>query len=288
MPPLTWLITGTSSGLGLALAEELLSRGENVIATARSASSRLASLQSAGATILDLDITASETELFAKIQTSIKMYGGIDVLVNNAGTFEWGLIEETRNEEWVRHFETNVLGAIKLTRAILPHFRRRKSGKVVFVGSENGWRGSAGTGAYSVSKFALEGFVETLQRETSHLGIQSIIFEPGEFRTSVLSSSAKESQLVGDPDYGEFVESIQAGLKESDGKQKGDPKKGVKIMVDVVKGEGVALGRTMPKRMPLGKGCLETVRRKCLETLEVCEEWEQVIESTDFDEVETK
>ncbi len=62
-----------------------------------------------------------------------------------------------RNEEWVRHFETNVLGAIKLTRAILPHFRRRKSGKVVFVGSENGWRGSAGTGAYSVSKFALEG-----------------------------------------------------------------------------------------------------------------------------------
>lgn len=126
----------------------------------------------------------------------------------------------------------------------------------------------------------------SLTKEISHFGIQSIIFEPGAFRTTVLSSSARDSKFIDDDDYGELARRVQMGLKASDGKQKGDPRKAVKIMVDVVKSEGVAQGKEMPGRMLLGKGCLETVRRKCMETLELCDEWEDVIGSTDYDEVE--
>lgn len=125
-----------------------------------------------------------------------------------------------------------------------------------------------------------------MQEETSHLGIQSIIFEPGEFRTTILSSSARESKLAENSDYGNLAKRVQEGLKASDEKQKGDPMKGVKIMVDVVKGEGIAKGKTMPRRMPLGVECLETVRGKCRETLELCDEWEGVIGSVDFDDGE--
>lgn len=95
MPQLTWLITGCSSGLGEAFARELLSRGEKVIATARS-SSRLAELKEAGAAVLDLDVTAPQADIKSRIQEAIRIYGGIDVLVNNAGFFEWALVEETR------------------------------------------------------------------------------------------------------------------------------------------------------------------------------------------------
>ncbi|KUJ16280.1 uncharacterized protein LY89DRAFT_782568 [Mollisia scopiformis] len=123
------------------------------------------------------------------------------------------------------------------------------------------------------------GFVETLQRETEHLGIQSIISEPGEFRTNVSSSSGKESEFAKDVDYGELARRVQAGLKASNRKQKGDTKKAAKIMVDVVKGEGVEGGKSMPKRLPLGRDCLETVRRK--ETLELCDEWEEIVENTE-------
>ncbi|KAF8853737.1 NAD(P)-binding protein [Acephala macrosclerotiorum] len=226
MPPLTWLITGTSSGLGLALVHELLSRGESVIATARNASSRLTFLKEAGAKILDLDVTATEDELKEKVE------------------------EEGGSEDWLKMLNTNLLGTINLTRAILPHFRQKKSGKLVFIGSENGWRAGAGNAAYSITKFALE------------------------------------ASLAGDIDYGELAERVQAGLKASDGKQKGDPMKGAKVMVDIVKWEGVAEGRVTPRRMPLGAACWETVRGKCRETLELCDEWEGVTGSVDFDDGE--
>ncbi|CZR63381.1 related to ketoreductases [Phialocephala subalpina] len=271
MTPLTWLITGCSSGIGEAFVHEILSRGDRVIATARNASARLKSLETAGAKILDLDVTASEDELKEKIEEA-KSESTVDGFRSH--------------EQWLKMLNTNLLDTINLTRAILPHFRKKKSGKLVFIGSENGWRAGAGNAAYSVTTFALEGFVEVLQKETSHLGIQSIIFQPGEFRTTVLSSSSKSSKLSEDPDYGELAKRVQAGLKASDGKQKGDLKKGVRVMVDVVKGEGVAEGRGMPRRLMLGKECLETVRGKCRETLEICDKWEGVIGSVDFDDGE--
>jgi len=94
MPQLTWLVTGCSSGIGEAFVYEILARGDKVIATARTARERLGHLSDAGAAILDLDVTSSDTEIEAKVHESINMYGGIDVLVNNAGYFEWGLVEE--------------------------------------------------------------------------------------------------------------------------------------------------------------------------------------------------
>lgn len=114
------------------------------------------------------------------------------------------------------------------------------------------------------------------------MNIQSIIFEPGMFRTPVLAAGAKPSKLAEDPDYADLAAEIQRDLIESDGKQNGDPKKAVKRMIAVIRGEGMALGKEMPKRMPLGKDSLSFMREKCEATLRICAEWSEVIESTDF------
>lgn len=114
------------------------------------------------------------------------------------------------------------------------------------------------------------------------MNIQSIIFELGMFRTPVLATGAKPSKLAENLDYADLAAEIQDDLMKSDGKQNGDPKKGVKRMIDVIKGEGMAAGKDMPKRMPLGKDSLSSMREKCEATLRICEEWSEVIESTDF------
>jgi len=154
--PLTWLITGTSSGLGNTLVQRILARGDNVIATARSLPS-ISALQSLGASTLALDITSPQSVLDAKAAEAIAIYGHIDVLVNNAGRIVLGALENVDHETWVGQFETNVFGAINVTRAFLPHFRERKSGTVVWIGSVAGWKGAAAGGPYCSSKFALEG-----------------------------------------------------------------------------------------------------------------------------------
>lgn len=136
-----------------------------------------------------------------------------------------------------------------------------------------------------LAKGDIVGFVEALQKEVAHLGIETIIFEPGEFRTGILGKADRESEFVDDGDYGEMVARVRRGLSDSDGKQRGDPRKGARVMVDVINGESVAMGKMMPGRLPLGRECLETVRRKCVETLRLCDEWEEVIGSTEFADV---
>ncbi len=127
------------------------------------------------------------------------------------------------------------------------------------------------------------GFVESLNDEVCRFGIQSIIFEPGQFRTPVLSSARKTSDYSTDADYKDVIEEVGKDLENSNGAQKGDPQKGVSRMIDVVKGEGMAQGRIMPLRMPIGPDSLRAMREKCEETLRVCGKWEGLIGSTNFD-----
>jgi hypothetical protein len=138
---------------------------------------------------------------------------------------------------------------------------------------------------YYLPTHTKSGFVESLQKETAHLNIESIVFEPGQFRTTVLTSAIKKSKLAGHPDYASLTAEIQADLINSDGKQRGDPKKGAQRMIDVVKGEGAATGKAIPKRLPLGMDSLKSLREKCSETLVICEEWSALIDSTDIDEM---
>ena len=110
-----------------------------------------------GAAVFDLDVTTSQGELNARIGEALKIYGGIDVLVNCAGYIEAGIIEELSHERFVSQFNTNLFGVINVTRAILPHFRDKKSGNILFLGSSGGIEGEPGAGGYCATKFALEG-----------------------------------------------------------------------------------------------------------------------------------
>ena len=176
-----------------------------------------------------------------------------------------------------------------MTNAVLPHFRARKSGTLVFISSLSGWFGHPFTGAYASSKFAVEGLVESLARETAHIpGIRTTMIEPGQFRTKLLAPENMLNQVSEIEEYTEkSKETIQSFVDAND-KQRGDPVKLVKVVVDLVRGEGVAGskvakgGGKLPLRLPLGPDCYEVVKGKCEETLGVLEEWKDVINSTDL------
>lgn len=157
MPQLVWLITGCSSGFGLQFTHSILSRGDLVIATARTPSSITHLSDLPGVSVLQLDITSPQDTLNATMARAIAIHGRIDVLLNNAGHVQIGLWEDLAYADWTRQFETNVFGTIKVTKALLPHLRERGQGTMVFVSSLNGFVGHPGAGAYSASKHALEG-----------------------------------------------------------------------------------------------------------------------------------
>jgi len=287
MTQLTWLITGCTSGLGENFVRAVLARGDRAIATARSKShERLAALKEAGAAVVDLDVTASQTEINGKIAEALEIYGTIDVLVNNAGYIEAGMVEEISHERYVQQFNTNLFGVINTTRAVLPHFRAKKSGIAVFIGSSGGIAGEPGAGAYCATKFALEGVFECLRQETASFGIKSVLFQLGFFRTKIMDPANFKTDP--DPssaidDYAELNTIVGGFVGQMNGNQPGDPKKAVNIMVDVVKGEGVAEGKEMPERLPLGSDILAKIKDKYTKYLEVCTEWEGVITSTDIE-----
>jgi NAD(P)-dependent dehydrogenase (short-subunit alcohol dehydrogenase family) len=152
----------------------VLARGDRVIATARKDISRLKHLENGGAAVFELDVTSPATEIKNKMAEIIKIYGGVDVLVNNAGYIEAGMVEEAScvsfclrilrsvtqspsHEQYLAQFNTNVFGVINVRQALLPNFRQKRSGYVIFVGSSGAWAGSPGAGPYCGTRFALEG-----------------------------------------------------------------------------------------------------------------------------------
>src|SRR5262245_38745476 len=134
MAPLVWLVTGCSSGLGLQLVHAILARGDKCIATARSVS-KISHLVHPSLSILPLDVTSPQVTHSAIVSDAIDAHGHIDVLVNNAGFIQIGTVEELNYDDWTAQFETNVFGALKVTNAVLPHFRERRIGTVVFISS---------------------------------------------------------------------------------------------------------------------------------------------------------
>ncbi|MCJ1244246.1 hypothetical protein MMC30_001444 [Trapelia coarctata] len=279
MPPLTWLVTGCSSGIGEKFVHALLARGDQVIATARNASERLQPLKDAGAAILDLDVTASQTVLDAKVKEAIAIYGRLDVLVNNAGYLEVGAVEE----RFLSQFSTNFFGVLKTTGAVLPHFREKRSGTAVFIGSIAGVSADLGGGPYCSSKFALEGLVDTLRQELAPFGIRTLMVEPGHYRTEIWGPSNLKTVPPSIPDYDGLNAALAGAVSAIYGRQRGDPLKAVERIIDIAKGEGMAKGKAWPERLPLGPDALEMLRANCKERLRVCEEWEELITSTDLE-----
>lgn len=182
----TWLITGASRGLGRALAEHVLARGDRAVLAASSTPSttELASRYPETALALRLDVTDAAHRANG-VRAALDRFGAIDVLVNNAAIDFIGALEEQDESDYRRLFEINFFGAVALTREVLPGMRRRRAGVVVNVSSMDGFASLPANGYYSASKFALEGFTEALWQEIEPLGLHAMVIQPGSFRTGI-------------------------------------------------------------------------------------------------------
>ncbi|KAK3345686.1 hypothetical protein B0H65DRAFT_494879 [Neurospora tetraspora] len=299
---LVWLVTGCSSGFGLEFVLQIIARGDYVIATARDLSKHgVMQLSFDDVPLLQLDVTASQESLNEKIAEAIKIYGRIDVLVNNAGYVALGGWEDLGYDGFVKQFETNVFGLLKVTNAVLPQMRERRSGTLVFMSSLSGWKGDEFCGAYAASKFAVEGMVEALHEEVKPLGIRTLLFEPGKLRTKLLSPGNVLGNVSQIDDYKEESARVLRAFANVDSKQRGDPAKAVRIIMDVVRNQTIhplteeeypvtfspwgsecdeGDGR-VKFRLPLGEDAYWTMKIKCEETLQMLSAWERVIASTD-------
>ena len=241
-----WLVTGTSSGFGRAVARAALSRGDMVVGTARRAERLDDLIQEAPqgkAHALSLDLTDAEG-IRRAVEEILERFGRIDVLVNNAGHGQVGAVEETTEEELRSIFEVHLFGPAALARAVLPDMRRHRSGAIVQVSSFGGQVAYPGFSAYCATKFALEGFSEALAAEVAPMGIKVLIVEPGAFRTGFSGGGLVESQAL--PEYQATVGATREMIKGIDGTQPGDPSKAAEAILTALDAEDT------PLRLPLG------------------------------------
>jgi len=195
----TWLITGASSGLGYALAKYVLEKGDRVVMGARTLDSMaaLAERHPGRALAVRLDVTNAEQRVAAVRETEAR-FGGIDVLVNNAGIDFLGAIEEQDERDYRAQFEVNFFGAVALLRLVLPGMRGRKQGTIINMSSMDGIASLPVNGYYSASKFALEGLTESLWQEIEPLGLRAFLVEPGSFRTGLEQRTKFSGKIIED------------------------------------------------------------------------------------------
>jgi len=274
--PLVWFITGTSQGFGSQLVRAALERGDSVIATSRHpqkvASAFPAYSERLLAVILDLWDPAS---ISAAVDAAIERFGHIDVLVNNAGHGLLGAVEEASDSEVREVYEINVFGLLRVTRAVLPHFRERRSGHVVNISSIGGLVGLPGWGIYNSTKFAIEGLSEALAQEVAPLGIRVTIVEPGPFRTDFLGGalSVAAQELA---DYDQSSGRTRAGAVERRGNQPGDPALAADAIIKVVTSD------KPPLHLPLGGIAFRLANEKLDQLRGEFSAWRDVALATDF------
>ncbi|ETS85825.1 hypothetical protein PFICI_03850 [Pestalotiopsis fici W106-1] len=254
--PLTWLITGCSSGLGLQLARHALAAGHHVIATSRTPSKTpelVQEVESAGGRWLSLDVTSP---LSAEIITALEEGGTqIDVLVNSAGVAKAGPVEAFSEEEIRELMEINFFGPYRLMRTMVPFMRARRSGVIVNLSSGSGLQARETLGAYGASKSALDNITTTLAREVADFNVRVLLVYLGSFNTPM----ASHVNLAGKPldaDYdGTVLQKYYDVFKSKNMPIKGDHEKAVKAIYEVVVGEGIGAGCEKEVRMVLGKDC---------------------------------
>jgi NAD(P)-dependent dehydrogenase (short-subunit alcohol dehydrogenase family) len=271
-----WLITGSSSGFGRSLVEAVLKKGDRVVATARKPEQLNDLIQQYPETIhtVRLDVTNLQ-EVQAAIESALNQYDRIDVLVNNAGYASAGAIEEFSDEDIRRQFETNVFGALNVTRAVLPTMREQRSGHILNISSSSGVASSSGFGIYSATKFALEGASEALAQEVKPLGIKVTMIEPGLFRTKLIGQGVIPKHLIAD--YTETSGKIIEWSRAMDGKQPGDPAKAAAAMIQVVESDNP------PLRLALGDDAVNVIAQKLDAMKAELEAWKPVSLSTAFE-----
>jgi NAD(P)-dependent dehydrogenase (short-subunit alcohol dehydrogenase family) len=221
-----WLVTGAGRGLGVDIARAALSAGHAVVATARNVESVSRALgEDENLLAVALDVTDAPAAQ-AAVNAAVDRFGHLDVLVNNAGSFQAGFFEEMTPEAFRSQIETNLFGPVNVTRAALPQLRAQRSGLVMTISST---AGIASTGdfltAYAASKFGVEGFMEALAPEVAPFGIRTMLVEPGFFRTELLSPQSTSYAQSVIEDYADRSAATVEAWQSMDGKQSGDPAK---------------------------------------------------------------
>jgi NAD(P)-dependent dehydrogenase (short-subunit alcohol dehydrogenase family) len=220
-----WVITGAGRGLGAEIAKAALSAGHSVVATGRKPGAVTQALGEADELLVaQLDVTDAEAAE-AAVQAAVQRFGRVDVLVNNAGYGQLGFFEELSPAQIDQQFATNVLGAMNVTRAVLPVMRAQGTGHVITISSMSGLVGAGGASAYSASKFAVEGWMECLHQELSPMGIVVTVVEPGFFQTDFLDSSSVAFGDVKVDDYETRSAEFRAWHDAKNHEQEGDPAK---------------------------------------------------------------
>lgn len=270
-----WFITGASRGFGRALVEDLLQRGDKVVATMRKTENISFHTSSENLLILPLDVT-DEMQSKEAAKKAVDYFGRIDVLVNNAGFGVMGAIEEITDIEARKTYDTNVFGLLNVTRAVLPYLRKERSGHIMNISSVGGLVGLSAWGIYGSTKFAVEGISEALSHEVTHLGIKVTSVAPGFFRTDFLDDSSLDTAPTQIADYNESVGQVRVAMKETNHNQPGDPIKAAKVMIDVAKTEHP------PLHLMLGSDTLEYTKTKIEALVADMEDWKAYSESTDL------
>jgi NAD(P)-dependent dehydrogenase (short-subunit alcohol dehydrogenase family) len=272
-----WLVTGASSGFGRSIAEAALAVGETVVATARRTETldELAAIDPERVVVLQLDVT-DEARIRAIVDEVVADLGRIDVVVNNAGRGHVGAVEESTDSELRDLTELHFFGPAALTRAVLPHMRRQGGGAIVQMSSQGGRFSFPGVGAYSATKFALEGLSEALAQEVASFGIKILIVEPGSFRTGLLGGAMTQSTPI--DAYDDSAGATRHALSSSHGNQAGDPAKAAAAILTALAAEET------PLRLPLGNDAADAISRWLDRTRQEFRAWEGLARSTDFDE----
>jgi NAD(P)-dependent dehydrogenase (short-subunit alcohol dehydrogenase family) len=252
----TWLITGAGRGMGVDFAQAALAAGHNVVATGRNLDTvRSAIGEDERLLVTELDVTDAGSAERA-VSAAVARFGGIDVLVNNAGNFFGGFFEELSPRQVRSQIETNLFGPMTVTRAVLPVMRKQRSGVVISISSTAGVVGGAFASAYAAAKFGLEGWMEGLAGEVEAYGIRTMIVEPGFFRTELLQPESTTFAELSIDDYAARTAETVPAWQAMSGRQAGDPAKLARALVELADSD------EPPLRWVAGEDAVEAVQEK--------------------------
>ena len=257
-----WLVTGAGRGMGVDIAKAALAAGDAVVATGRNPERVNAALGAHDDLLaVKLDVT-DPADAQAAVQAAVERFGRIDLLVNNAGNFFAGYFEEISPAQMRQQFETNLFGPMNVTRAILPTMRRQRAGHIITISSTAGLIGIEFCAAYAASKFAVEGWMESLRHDVAPYNIHTTVVEPGFFRTELLveGSSTIWPELSID-DYAPRTAPTIEGWKGMNGQQPGDPAKLARALL------AIAAQETPLPRFVAGADAIEAAEAKVRELL---------------------
>ena len=269
-----WFITGVSRGFGKVLTEHALAHGDVVIGTTRDGKASFSG-DTRNVHLLPLEMT-DLAAIRATIAKAHALHGRLDVVVNNAGYGLLGSVEEATEEQVTHVFEVNFHGTRRVVQAVLPFLRRQRSGHILNITSIAGLAPGAGSGFYAASKFAVEGFTQSLAQEVAPLGIKVTLVEPGAFRTDFLSDRSIRNIAQEIADYAPTAGAAQATLAKMAGRQIGDPLKGAAAIFQIVREP------KPPLHLVLGSDALRRTRDKQAQLSADLQRWETLTLGTDF------